>query len=554
MPWARIEAAVTLLAVDPVGLGGLWLRGRAGPLRDRVVAGLAALPRPLARLHPGAGDEVLTGGIDLAATLAAGRAVRSQGLLAGDPALILAMAERCPPGLAARLGQWIDAGGGPVIALDEGVEPDEAPPPALTERLGLFIDLDGLGWGESREMRIDPARLAAARARLPDIGLPSDPLSAMVRAAADLGIASLRAPHLALAAARASAAFRNAGEIRETDLALAAGLVLAHRAAVLPEAEPAEPPPPPPESGDEDENNRTPPPEPSGIPADLLLDAVRAALPADVLARLAAGRAARGAKGASGSGDRHRGNRRGRPLPPRPGMPDGAARIDPVATLRAAAPWQPLRRRLTPDRPGVLIRREDFRLRRFHEASDRLLIFAVDASGSAALARLAEAKGAVEVLLSQAYARRDHVALVAFRGTGAEVLLPPTRSLVQTKRRLAALPGGGGTPLAAGLSAAMDLARQSRGRGMTPTIALLTDGRANVSRAGKGDRALAMSEATATARGIAALGLPALVIDTANRPQPDLRALALAMAATYLPLPRADARVMGRALAAALGT
>ena len=87
----------------------------------------------------------------------------------------------------------------------------------------------------------------------------------------------------------------------------------------------------------------------------------------------------------------------------------------------------------------------DIRLRRYEERSDRLLIFTVDASGSAALARLAEAKGAIEILLAEAYARRDHVCLIAFRGTEAELLLPPTRSLVQTKRRLAGLPGGGGT-------------------------------------------------------------------------------------------------------------
>jgi magnesium chelatase subunit D len=78
----------------------------------------------------------------------------------------------------------------------------------------------------------------------------------------------------------------------------------------------------------------------------------------------------------------------------------------------------------------------DVRVRQFEERSDRAIIFVVDASGSAALARLAEAKGAIELLLGEAYARRDHVALVAFRGDGADILLPPTRSLVQTKRRL----------------------------------------------------------------------------------------------------------------------
>jgi magnesium chelatase subunit D len=307
----------------------------------------------------------------------------------------------------------------------------------------------------------------------------------------------------------------------------------------------------------------------------MLVEAARAALPPDLLARLAAARAARGARAAAGSGAERTGNRRGRPLPSRPGRPGGGGRIDLVATLRAAAPWQPLRRAAAAAaasgaaaasaaiiardgapaaRPAavLLVRGSDLRLRRFRDHSDRVLIFAVDASGSAAAARLAEAKGAVELLLAAAYARRDHVALLAFRGQGAELILPPTRSLVATKRRLQGLPGGGGTPLAHGLALALATAGQARGRGLTPTIALLTDGRGNIALDGRPDRPQAEADALRLARAIRAEGLPAVVIDTASRPQPALRLLSQAMAAPYLPLPRADARRLSGVLDAAL--
>jgi magnesium chelatase subunit D len=201
---------------------------------------------------------------------------------------------------------------------------------------------------------------------------------------------------------------------------------------------------------------------------------------------------------------------------------------------------------------GLQIRPADIRTKRYRETSDRLLVFIVDASGSAAMTRLAEAKGAVELLLAEAYARRDHVALVAFRGHGADLLLPPTRSLVQTKRRLAQLPGGGGTPLAAGLRTAMEVAQQAQGRGMTPTLALLTDGRANIALDGSADRVRAAADADLLARSVRARGTPALVIDMAPRPQPPLRALADTMAAPYIALPRADARQLSSAVAAAL--
>jgi magnesium chelatase subunit D len=289
------------------------------------------------------------------------------------------------------------------------------------------------------------------------------------------------------------------------------------------------------------------------IPNELLIEAVRAFLPSALLDRIAEGRSTRGGASGAGAGARRKGNRRGRPLPARSGHPDGRSRIDIVATLRAAAPWQALRRRQRPDAPQkVIIHPSDIHLRRFEDRSDRLLVFTVDASGSAALARLAEAKGAVELLLVQAYARRDQVALVAFRGTGAEVLLPPTRSLVQAKRRLAAMPGGGGTPLAAGLVAAARLAEQARGRGLSPALALLTDGRANVALDGRGDRVQATQDAEMIARQLVAQGLPGVVIDTATRPGDAPAALADCMGARYLALPRADAARISTAVSAAL--
>jgi magnesium chelatase subunit D len=226
-------------------------------------------------------------------------------------------------------------------------------------------------------------------------------------------------------------------------------------------------------------------------------------------------------------------------------------RIDIVATLRAAAPWQALRRR--PDRPERLeIRQSDLRIKRYQETSDRVLIFTVDASGSSALSRLAEAKGAVELLLAAAYARRDHVALIAFRGKAAELLLPPTRSLVQTKRRLSGLPGGGGTPLAAGLRMAYELGLQTRARGMTPTIALLTDGRGNIALDGTADRALSDADTAQMARAIRIAAIPTLVLDIANRPQPMLHKLADHLGAPYLALPRADSARLSAVLQAAL--
>lgn len=551
--WARLDLALTLLAIDPGGLGGLWLRARASPLRDRALSGLARVPLPLRRLTAGMGDDALFGGVDLTATLAEGRVVTQAGIFAQASALVLPMAERCTPGLAARLALALDAGTGHCLtALDEGAEEAELLPPALADRLAFHIDLTDLRHADSRDLAAHD--YAEARGRLASVALPAGAVADLTLVAVQLGIASLRAPLMALRAARAHAALMGNGVVGPDDLAAAVQLVFTPRATRVPEApeedlqDEAEAPADPPEDqADEGGQDQLP-----DLPAEVLLEAVKALLPPDLLAKLAAGQAARVAK-SGGAGAMRKGNRRGRPKPSRPGRLDGQSRLDLVATLRAAAPWQPLRRVSGGPERLLHIRPADLRLKRYEEKSDRLLIFTVDASGSAAFTRLAETKGAVELMLAEAYARRDHVALIAFRGPGAEVLLPPTRSLVQTKRRLAGLPGGGGTPLAAGLQAAMQVAVQARGRGMSPTVLLLTDGRANIALDGRADRAQAGGDAQTMARALRAQGFPGLIIDMGPRPEAGLKALAGLMDAPYLALPRANAARLSGAIGAVLG-
>ncbi len=245
--------------------------------------------------------------------------------------------------------------------------------------------------------------------------------------------------------------------------------------------------------------------------------------------------------------------KRGRPAGVRRGTPGHGVRLAVVETLRAAAPWQRLRRATAPASAvgRILVRREDFRVARFKEKSETLTLFVVDASGSAALHRLAEVKGAVELILAECYVRRDQVALIAFRGNGAELILPPTRSLVRAKRALAGQAGGGGTPLAAGIELATQVADAGRRRGQAAVAVFLTDGKANVGRTGGPGRAQAEADALAAARLFRAAGAAALLLDIAPRPGDAAARLAVAMGARYIPLPYADAQALSRAVMAA---
>jgi len=556
-----LRHAALLCAVDPGGLGAVLRRATHGGARDWLKFLREALPEgtPWRRLPSQVPDSRLLGGIDLGATLAAGRPIAERGLLAESDGgmLIIPQAERLGAETAARLAAVHDAAevllerdglthrlparvG--LILLDESATDQEAPPTALLDRLALIIDVDCRIAAEG----ISPEEIAAARALLPQVEIPDAAIAAICAAAAALGIASLRAPLFALRAARAAAALAGRLQAEAADLELAAALVLAPRATCMPiEQEPA--PQPELEQEPEATSDEQPTQLDSGQLADAILEAALASLPADLLANLAAGNNVQ--RGVAGrAGQMTRSLRRGRPSGTRAGPLSPGARLNLVATLRAAVPWQALRRReAAKETPKILVRRGDFRIQRFKEQMGTTTIFAVDASGSAALGRLAEAKGAVELLLAECYLRRDQVAVIAFRGSVAEVLLPPTGSLVRAKRALAGLPGGGGTPLASALEAATGLALGEQRRGRTPVLLLLTDGRANVARDGQGGRQRAEADALAAGQAFAKLQLPAMLVDTSPRPQPEARRIAEAMRARYLPLPAADSQRLQRA-------
>lgn len=534
--------AATLFTQNPLSFGGMVLRG-SSPARDALVAAISD-NLPCRRLPAHVDDERLLGGIDIAASLAAGKPVETSGLLAeaDGGVLILPMAERMGEALAGRLAQALDDRRAALILLDDAREADEGPPLALMERLAFQCDLTH---SRGREASLGKPQTRDAAA------LNDEALSAIAATAAALGVHSVRALIKTSEAARAHAAMSGRGEADQTDLEAAARLVLAPRATQLP------PPPEEPEADD------TPTPDPGETPEensqqsqdqkleDKVVEAAAAAIPADLLAQLAKGLAPCQA-GASGSGQKRKSGLRGKPLGARPGMPRGGARLAMIDTLRAAVPWQGVRRReagADPDAP-ILMRKDDLRVRRFEEKAARVTIFAVDASGSAAAARLAEAKGAVELMLAQAYVTRSEVALIAFRGENAELLLPPTRSLTRARRALAELPGGGGTPLAMGLNAARELAHSVKGRGRTPSLIVLTDGRANIDALGDPGRKQAGEDAQAAAKAIAREGLDALVVDISARASREGGELADAMQARYLALPRADAKTLHAAISA----
>jgi len=599
--WHDALTSLQLLQLDPRGLGGVCLRAPHGPVRERWLSALAGLGLPLVKVPGSADAERLLGGIDLAHTLQTGQLRMQTGLLQqADQGLVcLPMAERLPPALLAPLVQALDTGhiaatqhaSAPaqarfgVVALDESLPDEAGVNTALQERLGLWLDLQALspsdidaGLDDTSEdalgIGLSAGALARARALMTQVQASDAQLQALCASALGLGIGSLRAPSLALRVARAHAALNGRSVLESDDLGFAARCVLAPRATQWPAepetseaAEDAEPPntepadqesgdPPPAKDTSEDAPPESSPPEPSAEDLqEMMVAAALASLPPHMLDALALQKGSRSSHTSGRSGQTRAGQQRGRPLPPRPGRPGGQARLHVLATLRAAAPRQRLRQAApvstsdpTASRRPIAIRAEDFHIQRYQQRSSSCLILALDASGSAALQRLAEAKGAVELLLQQSYARRDSVCIVAFRGAQAQLLLPATRSLVRAKRAMTGLPGGGGTPLALALKMAHEQAALLQRQGVTPILVVLSDGRANVTLQGLGGRTQAQADAHNWSQQWHSTGHRALWIDTSMQPDAQARQLAAAMGASYLPMPQVQSQRMAHAM------
>ena len=421
--------------------------------------------------------------------------------------------------------------------------------------------------------------IAEGRQLLPQVKISHEQLLALSEAALRFGVMGNRADLFAARAALASAALEGRYAVDDSDLKTAVQLVLLPRATRMPEPEPEEPEPPEPEppqnnEDEEEENNQDEeqspedqdeekPPEPPQPQEpdleDLVLAALQADLPGDILSLVQT----RQQRAKAGSRGETYNWRRGRHVQSVPTNQLGQGRIAIIDTLRSAAPFQNMRRaeaarknsKVNP-KAKVLVRAEDLRIKRYKDKAGVLFIFVVDASGSMALNRMREAKGAVTQLLQQAYVHRDKVALVSFRGREAEILLPPSQSVELAKRSLDVLPTGGGTPLASALMTAWQMSESAKRQGINKTmVVLITDGRGNVLLEESEDtqglskderKNKAAQEVEQLAALLASEGLSTVVLDTQNSflSKGEAATLARKLGGHYVYLPRADARAI----------
>lgn len=484
----QLLLALSLVAACP-DLGGVLIRGDKGAAKSTAARGLAALlpgGGPFVNLPLGATEDRVVGTLDLDAALR-GEARLQPGLMAQAHGGLLYIDEvnLLPDHLvdvlldAAAMGvvrvqrDSLSAEQPARFALVGSMNPEEGQlRPQFLDRFGLCVDVLAPRSPEHRveiirrrmAFEADPVGFSAhwaeqeqaLRSRLHHAakGWRGVQVSdEVLRQVSDLvvrsGVSSLRADLVLHRAACVHAAMHGRDTVAWADVDVVAPLVLNHRASVPPP--PGPPPPPPPELPAPD------PPDRPHDPPEAAADEVFAATPAApiTLHRTAPGRQPAG-------------------LPRGPVIrtqPDPHAdRLDLPATLRTA-----LQRGL--GEPGdFTLTRQDFQASVRQEQSGRRVLFVADASGSVGVAgRMGALKGAVMALLAEG-GGRDRVALITFRGSGAELRLGWTTDRQAAEDAVRAAPTGGRTPLAHALQLAGQVLRQET----HAELVLITDGRANV--------------------------------------------------------------------------
>jgi magnesium chelatase subunit D len=479
-------------------------------------------PARLIELPVGATEDRLVGSLDLQRALTEGVSAFQPGLLASahrgvlyvDEVNLLAdhlvdvLLDAAAMGRAHVERDGVSVSHAASFLLVGTMNPEEGElRPQLLDRFGLAVEVSASRDVETRAEVIrrrlryeaDPAgfvadwqpedgvlaqRIVAAQSLLPGVMLPDGELRRIAAVCAAFEVDGMRADLVLARTALAHAAWRGAEAVAEDDIRVAAALALPHRRRrdpfdqpgldrdqledALSSHHPDLDPPPGGASAPEMEtcqgspvasNPGTAPPRSSdpGVTfrvRTLAVPGVGAGVPGRrSVARTSTGRTVR-ASPAEGGG------------------------LHLLGTLTAAAPHQQARGRRG---PGLVVHRADIRsaVREGREAN--LVLFALDASGSmAARDRMSAVSGAVLSLLLDAYQRRDKVGLVSFRGTEAQVVLPPTSAVDAAAARLRGLRTGGRTPLAAGLrcSARVLAAERMRDPARRALLVVLTDGRA----------------------------------------------------------------------------
>ena len=547
-----IQGILTISSIDP-SLGSLSVKANYSTVREVFLSNLLSLlkPKRLKKIYPFQNPTDFAKNINMIDTLTFGMPKYNEDIFSSDNiALILTNTEKMEKGLATFLRDKIKNNSNKFfIALDES-ESNEVNRANLSDYLIFSMNLDGTRYKDLKKVFINRKKIAKARENLVTVEVNEKILDYLFASAEMFSISNMHTIFSTLKVAKAICAYKRENTVSREDINLAISLSMIHKAKQIPEFNQEKTEEASKEEQFRDDNeSKANSSELNTEDKKMLIDALKISLPSNLIESLLTKNSQSISFGeAAGSGERNINFSAGRPIPSVNRKYSSDKRIDLMGTLTKSIPWQKIRSSSVTKNEKIIIYPQDIMIKRFEKQSERLLIFLVDASGSNAIGRLNEAKGAIEILLSDAYAKRDNVALISFSGLKADPLLLPTKSLVTAKKKLSSLPGGGATPLANGLLEAFNMASAARSRSIKPIIILLSDGRGNMSLDGVGDRVKATKDTTYIASLIKRNAINNIFIDTSRRKTPMANELARELNGRYFQLPMANSSSISKAV------
>ena len=547
-----IQGIITVSSIDP-SLGSLSIKANYSSVRDAFLSNLLSLlkPKRLKKIYPFQNPTDFTNSINMIDTLTLGMPKYNEDIFSSDNiALILTNTEKMEKGLAKFLSDKIKNNKNKFfIALDES-EGNEMSRANLSDYIIFSVNLGGTRYKDLKKVSINRKKIVEARRNLATVQVNKKILDYLIASAEMFSVSNMHTIFSTLKVAKSLCAYKGNRSVSSGDINLAISLSMIHKAKQIPELQQEEKEAATEQEQSRDDNeSKANNSELNNKDKKMLIDALKISLPSNLIESLLSKNSQNINLGESaGSGEKNNNFSAGRPIPSINRKYSSDKRIDLIATLTKAIPWQKLRSSSGAKNRKIIIYPQDIMIKRFEKQSERLLIFLVDASGSNAIGRLAEAKGAIEILLSDAYAKRDNVALISFSGLKADSLLLPTKSLVTAKKKLSSLPGGGATPLANGLLEAFNMAEAARPRNITPIIILLSDGRGNMSLDGVGDRVKSIQDTKYVASLIKRNAINNIFIDTSRRKTQMADELAMELNGHYFQLPMANSSTISKAV------
>ena len=549
---ALIQGVLTVSGIDP-SLGSLSINSNYSTVREAFLSNLLSLlkPKRLKKIYPFQNPTDFAKSINMIDTLTFGMPKYNNDIFSSSNiALILTNTEKMQKGLATFLRDKIKSNKDKFfIALDES-EGSDVSGANLSEYLIFSINLDGTRYKDLKKITINRKKISEARNNLATVEVNKRALDYLIASSEMFSISNMHTIFCTLKVAKAICAYKGEKRVSREDINLAISLSMIHKAKQIPEIQQEEKAKSAENErlrdNDESKANNS---ELNSEDKKMLIESLKICLPNNLIESLFSKNSKTiSVTESAGSGERNNNFSAGRPIPSISRKYSSDKRIDLMGTLTRAIPWQKLRSSSVTKNRKIIIYPQDIMIKRFEKQSERLLIFLVDASGSNAIGRLAEAKGAIEILLSDAYAKRDNVALISFSGLKADPLLLPTKSLVTAKKKLSSLPGGGATPLAKGLLEAFKMADAARSRSIKPIIILLSDGRGNMTLDGVGNRVKAIEDTNYIASLIKRNAINNIFIDTSRRKTPMADELARELNGHYFQLPMANSSSISKAV------